>query len=155
MESLAGKTLEELRSISRGLHPPTLNDFGITQTIINLINEIDEHSSIFFTNEIENIDDVLSKETSLHLYRIFQEILNNMVKHSAAREASVTIKKDARMIRATIIDNGIGFAVDENINNTTTLGMKTLMERMKIIKSRVEINSNKNGTKFHIYIPFA
>ena len=78
-----------------------------------------------------------------------------MVKHSAAREASVTIKKDARMIRATIIDNGIGFAVDENINNTTTLGMKTLMERMKIIKSRVEINSNKNGTKFHIYIPFA
>ena len=56
MESLAGKTLEELRSISRGLHPPTLNDFGITQTIINLINEIDEHSSIFFTNEIENID---------------------------------------------------------------------------------------------------
>ena len=78
MVSLAGSTLDELRTISKGLHPATLDKFGVTAAIVSMINEVDANTNIFFTNEIENIDNLLSKEASLHFFRILQEILNNL-----------------------------------------------------------------------------
>lgn len=93
MEFLATNTLEELRTISRGLHPANLERLGPTAAIINLINEVDNNTNIFFTHEIEDIDTLLSRDASLHLYRIIQEVLNNMVKHAEAKAATVTIEK--------------------------------------------------------------
>jgi signal transduction histidine kinase len=154
MELLAGSTLEELRSISRGLHPATLEKLGVTGAIKAMINEIDANSNIFFTNEIENIDDLLPKESSLHLYRILQEVLNNMVKHADAKVASITIERKKNIIEVVIKDNGKGFEFSEKANQGTSLGMKTLLERARIIKSTIEIKSKYNqGTTVQLIIP--
>ncbi|GHC45822.1 tetratricopeptide repeat-containing sensor histidine kinase [Ulvibacter litoralis] len=154
IDCLAGNTLEELRSISRGLHPITLEKLGITEAIISMVNEVDANTNIFFTNEIENIDDLLSKETSLHLYRILQEVLNNMVKHAEAKSASVTIEYRNNAVEAIIVDNGKGFEYSEKLKLATSLGMKTLMERAKIIKSSLDIRSKNNqGTTIQLIIP--
>ena len=154
MESLAGDTLEELRSISRGLHPATLERLGVTAAIKSMINEVDSSTPIFFTNEIDNIDDLLSKDASLHLYRIFQEVLNNMVKHADAKSASITVERKGDSIEAIITDNGKGFEFSEKLNQSNSLGMKTLLERAKIIKSTLEIKSKYNhGTTVQILIP--
>ncbi len=154
MKNLADSTLEELRSISQGLHPATLERLGITSAIVSLVNQVDANTNIFFTNEIENIDALISKETSLHLYRIIQESLNNMVKHSQAKAASVSIEKTSEGIRATIKDNGKGFVFSKKFNNASSLGMKTLLERAKIIKSKIEIHSQpEKGTTIQLIIP--
>lgn len=154
MDSLAGNTLDELRSISRGLHPAALEKLGITEAIKSMINEVDANTNIFFTNEIENIDHLLTKESSLHLYRIIQEILNNMVKHADAKAASVKIACKKNTIEAVIADNGKGFEFSEKFKVATSLGMKTLMERAKIIKSNLEIKSKSNqGTTIQLIIP--
>ena len=153
MESLAETTLDELRSISRGLHPSTMEKLGVTAAITSLINEVDANTDIFFTNEIENIDNALTKEASLHLYRIIQEVLNNMVKHSEARAASVIIEKKANLIQAVIRDNGKGFVYSEKIGNVSTLGMKTLLERSKILGSEIKIESSpEKGTTIFLAI---
>lgn len=153
MESLAGNTLDELRSISRGLHPATLERLGVTAAIRSMINEVDANTNIFFTNEIEDIDNDLSKEASLHLYRIIQEVLNNMVKHSNAKAASVTIEKNGQTIEATIKDNGKGFQFSDKMKKSS-LGMQTLMERAKILHSKLNINSEVNsGTTIELSIP--
>lgn len=154
MESLAGNTLEELRSISRGLHPVTLEKLGITAAIKSLINEVDANTNIFFTNEIDDIDHLLSRESSLHLYRILQEVLNNMVKHAGAKAASITIARKKSTIEAIIKDNGNGFELSEKLKLGTSLGMKTLLERANIIKSTLEIKSKRNeGTTIELVIP--
>lgn len=154
MELLAANTLEELRSISRGLHPIILEKLGVTAAISSLINEVDANTSIFFTHEIENIDNILSQEASLHLYRIFQEALNNMVKHANAKTASITISKNKNTIKTIIKDNGKGFDYSHNQGFEGSLGMKTLMERAKIIKSTFSIDSSKNkGTTIQLTIP--
>lgn len=145
MQFLAGNTLEELRSISRGLHPSSLEKIGITAAVVSLVNEIDRNTNIFFTNEIENIDNCLTKETSLHLYRIIQEVLTNIVKHADAKAAFVTIKRQNNIIETTIADNGKGFEYSISNKNKPSLGMRTLLERSKIIKSRLEIISKPNG----------
>jgi signal transduction histidine kinase len=154
MESLASNTLEELRAISRGLHPATLERLGPTVAIRNMVDEVDTNTNIFFTHEIEDIDAFLSREASLHLYRIIQEVLNNMVKHAEAKAASVTIEKKENTIEAIIADNGKGFEFSEKLKISESLGMKTLMERAKILHSKIDIKSQINkGTTVTLTIP--
>lgn len=153
VDSLADGTLAELRNISRGLHPSILEDLGLTAAIESMVNEVDANTSIFFTNDIENIDNALSKESSLHLYRIIQEVLNNMVKHANAKVASVVIDRREHTIVTEIKDNGSGFDIAIG-KGTRSLGMKTLRERAKILKSNLQIKSDINaGTIIRLDIP--
>ena len=154
MESLSTSTLEELRSISRGLHPATLERLGPSGAIAALIDEVDENTDIFFTHDIENINSFLSEQASLHLYRIIQEALNNIVKHAEAKSVQVSIRRKDQTILASIQDNGKGFEYSERIAAKASLGMKTLTERAKILNSKIEIKSNLGtGTSIHLIIP--
>ncbi|MBB6681930.1 hypothetical protein H4O20_10790 [Aequorivita sp. 609] len=154
METLAGNTLDELRTISRGLHPATLEKLGPTAAIIKLINEVDDNTNIFFTHEIEDIDALLSKDASLHLYRIIQEVLNNMIKHSDAKAAYIQIAKKNNFLETTIVDNGKGFDSIDKLKFNNSLGMQTLVERAKILNSKIDIKSQINkGTQITLSTP--
>ncbi|RMB58052.1 sensor histidine kinase [Dokdonia sinensis] len=154
MEDLASSTLNELRDVSRGLHPAVLERLGFTKAVEKLINEVDASTTIFFTNEIDNIDDQITSQAALHLYRIVQEVLNNMVKHSEAKAASIQIEKATKEIHAKMSDNGKGFTLDFKKDYGGSLGMKTLQERAKILKSRIEIESKpQGGTSISLIIP--
>ncbi|WP_348704106.1 ATP-binding protein [Tenacibaculum sp. 190524A02b] len=151
---LADSTLEEIRSISRGLYPATFERIGITASIQSMINEVDANTNLFFTTEIDNIDKLLPKENALHLYRIIQEILSNIIKHSNAKSVSISISKKENRIETIIEDNGEGFELSEKLNSNTSLGMKTLFERARIIKSKLQFNSSTNkGTTMKLVTP--
>ena len=82
------------------------------------------------------------------------EVLNNMVKHADAKVASITIERKKNIIEVVIKDNGKGFEFSEKVNQGTSLGMKTLLERARIIKSTIEIKSKYNqGTTVQLIIP--
>ncbi|WP_353780243.1 ATP-binding protein [Winogradskyella sp. 3972H.M.0a.05] len=154
IDNLANNTLDELRGISRGLYPATFEKLGVTASIESMINEVDANTNLFFTTEIDNIDDALSKQESLHLYRIIQEVLNNTVKHANAKSVSVTISRKGDVIETIIKDNGVGFEFNEKRHTVSSLGMKTLLERAKIIKSKLLIDSDKNkGTTMQLITP--
>lgn len=152
--SLSESTLDELRTISQAIHPPAIEALGLTAALEAMINGVDKHTAIFFTNDIENIDNVLSEESELHLYRIIQEVLNNIVKHANANATYITIKKNNKLINITIEDNGKGFDFVKELNKNVSLGMKTLNERAKIIRSNLEIITKLNkGTVVKLIIP--
>ncbi|WP_353777645.1 ATP-binding protein [Winogradskyella sp. 3972H.M.0a.05] len=154
MESLAEGTLEELRSISRGLHPAVLNRFGFGKAVNALVDELDNNSDILFTLDMQNVDDLISKEASIHLYRIIQESLNNILKHSKAKAVSIDIERKGEQIMTKIEDNGQGFNVSDAFGKVTSLGMKTLKERAKIIRSQLYIDSIVDrGTIVNITTP--
>lgn len=156
VEQLAKNTLEELRGISRGLYPATFERIGVTESIQFMINEVDANTNLFFISEIDNIDKTLSKQDELHLYRIIQEVLNNIVKHANAKSVFITITKKANTIETIIKDNGIGFEFTEKLHSSSTIGMKTLLERAKIIKSKLLFDSNKNeGTTIELITPIS
>ncbi len=154
LETLSSSSLEELRTVLRGLHPPAIKDLGITKAIEALVNEVDSHTDIFFTNDIENIDNILSNDNALHLYRIIQESLNNIVKHANAKATFVNIEKVKKQILVEIKDNGNGFDFSKNTKHGAHFGMKTLKERAKIIRSKLDIVSQHNqGTIIKLVIP--
>ena len=151
--ALTNNTLEEVRSISRGLHPPLLKELGLTESVQQLINEYDEQTDLFFTTDIDTIDLYFTENTTLNFYRLIQECLTNIVKHAKAKTVMVSIKKEGNSIITLVSDNGKGFDVTEG-KNKNSLGLKTLFERVKIMKGKLSIDSQlNNGTSFIFSIP--
>lgn len=152
-EVLAKDTLEEVRTISRGLHPSNLERLGLTESINALVHNINANTDLFFTEDIDNIDNILSKASELHLYRILQEVLSNIVKHSEAKAVTMAVKKTDGKINIVVSDNGKGFDFRTKYKHMS-LGLKTLIERTKIIGGQINIDSNDHkGTTMVLNIP--
>jgi len=141
---LVDSTIEDVRTISRNLHPFQLEKFGLTKAIINIIEEVNEFSEIFFSEEVDNIDDYFSDEKEIYLYRIIQECINNIIKHSKATAAKISIRNENKKIVITIQDNGIGFNFEKDKNNFKSLGLKSLQERVDFLNGKIKFNAQEN-----------
>ena len=153
LASLTNTVLEEVRSISRGLYPANLKLLGLTESIQQLAYEMDEQTELFFSLELTNIDAYFDEDATLHLYRFVQEALSNILKHANAKEVFIDLTKVNNIILLTIEDNGKGFTFDEQ-QLKNSLGLKTLAERIKLVKGTLTITSSVNhGTKLTAELP--
>jgi len=150
---LTHNALEEVRSISRGLYPAMLKQLGLKESIEHLVNEYDEETNLFFTYEIDDIDKFISESDSLNFYRFIQECLTNIVKHAEAKTVSLNIIKLNNKIETLLTDNGKGFDINDK-KNKSSLGLKTMFERIHILKGELNIDSKLGkGTKILAHIP--
>jgi signal transduction histidine kinase len=147
ISALTHNTLEEVRLISRGLYPAVLKQLGLTESIRQLVYELDEETSLFFSLEIDTIDDLFNEGQALNFYRFFQECFSNILKHSEATSVEVSIHRNENRIIAEVVDNGKGFSVTDAVNQKS-LGLKTLSERIRILGGTIKIVSNpEEGTR--------
>jgi signal transduction histidine kinase len=152
---LIDETLEEVRSISRDLHPFQLEKFGLTIAINDVIEKVEKSTKLFITNEIENIDGVFSNKEEIHFFRVIQEALNNIVKHAEATAAKVTIEREGNSIIAKVMDNGKGYDHELTIiTSPKSLGLRTMHERIVSMGGRLKIEKNNpTGTIVIFSIP--
>lgn len=154
MENAIASTLSNVRNITQGLHPFVLEQFGLTVALKKLTELIDQSTDIFISDEIENIDGLLSKEQELGVYRITQEALNNIVKHAETPSALIVAHQKESHIILSIKDYGKGFDWTTNSKVKDSLGMKTLQERAKMLSADLDISSESNrGTTIYLKIP--
>lgn len=154
IKTLVDNTIEEVRSISRDLHPFQLQEMGITKAIKFTINQIDENTNLFISSEIDDIDNIFSSEEEVNIYRIVQESLSNVLKHADAKASKVLVKKGQKSIIITIRDNGIGFDFSDKFQDSKSLGLKTLLERTKFLNGQMKVTSKKNnGTLIEFQFP--
>lgn len=153
-KKMVDHTIEEVRTISRDLHPFQLQELGITKAIEYTINLIDENTMLFISAEIDNIDNIFSKENEVNIYRIIQESLSNILKHAEAEAGKVSIKKFTNNILISIRDNGVGFDFAERYQDVKSLGLKTLLERTKFLKGQMKVTSKRDtGTIIEFQFP--
>nr|WP_262913404.1 ATP-binding protein [Aequorivita xiaoshiensis] len=151
---MVNHTIEEVRSISRDLHPFHLQELGVTKAIENTIRQIDENTSLFISSEIDNIDNLFTKEEEVNIYRIVQESLSNILKHANAEAGKVSIKILSNNILISIRDNGVGFDFSDKFQDLKSLGLKTLLERTKFLKGQMKVTSKKDfGTLLEFQLP--
>ena len=105
----ASQAITEVREIAYNLGPYHLERLGLAKTIHDMTSRIAQVSSISITTDLDHLDGTLPPEVEMNLYRVTQEALNNVVKHSMATEARVALKRDPGTVRLTITDNGAGF----------------------------------------------
>ncbi len=153
-KQMVDHTIEEVRAISRDLHPFQLQELGITKAIEYTINQIDENTKLFISAEIDNIDNIFSKEDEINIYRIIQESLSNILKHGQAEAGKVSVKKLRNNIIISIRDNGVGFDFGEKYQDVKSLGLKTLLERTKFLNGQMKVSSKKeSGTVLEFQFP--
>jgi two-component system, sensor histidine kinase LadS len=153
VSDLTGETIEEIRSISRNLRPQHLDQLGLKTAIETLIEKVEESSQINYKLHIDEIDGLVSHEHEINFYRIIQESLNNIVKHSKATETLINIKRTDHSIYMTIEDNGIGIPQPDNnlLNGSGLIGMQ---QRAKMIGGILTIHMvEKGGTQIKFLYP--
>jgi signal transduction histidine kinase len=147
-------TLEEVRSISRDLHPFQLEKFGLTTTLNDMVEKVGHASDIFITKEIDPVDGLLSEKAEINVFRTVQEALSNIVKHAEASAAKVTIRQEAGGIFLKIQDNGKGFDHELAVVKSKSLGLRTMYERISSIGGKLKIEKGApKGTVIEIQIP--
>lgn len=152
---MISETLEEVRSISRDLHPFQLEQFGLTAALKDMIGKVDSSTGLFVTSEIGNIDGALASKDEIHLFRTIQEALSNVVKHAQATASKVEISIVSNTVLVAIMDNGKGFDSD-TAAISKSLGMRTMQERISAIGGTISIEKNEpKGTRIIIKVPFS
>jgi signal transduction histidine kinase/ligand-binding sensor domain-containing protein len=144
IEATVAQTLEEVRTISYNLRPHHLDQLGLTTTIRATIEKIAETSAISMSSELDDIDGVFRPADEITIYRIVQESLNNVVKHSRASEAHVAVHCDEDHVEITVRDNGQGFASSASTAGAADcggFGLKGLAERVHMLRGTHTIES--------------
>lgn len=144
--------INEIRMISRDLHPVMLEKIGLKASVEHICNQLMEANMIFISSEIDYHNN-LDKNGELQMFRMIQEALNNIIKYSHAQAAKVSISESARYVVAEIIDNGNGFDVEAALNSKDSFGLMNLKERSKALNGKTVISSSTSGTKIKIEIP--
>jgi len=145
--------LDEVQEITAKLHPRYLERLGLTKALKTMFVKVAD--VLEFNYEIDAIDGVFPKDAEINVYRIVQESVNNIIKHSDAAEAEIKIKKIADKVVIEIKDDGRGFDVNNVKPSGSGLGLVGLKERTNMIGGTILINSSRgNGTEIKINLPF-
>ncbi|HMS41852.1 MAG TPA: two-component regulator propeller domain-containing protein [Pyrinomonadaceae bacterium] len=144
--------LSEVRHIAYNLRPLHIERLGLTATIEEMIEDVEAASGIEINCDIVSVDDLFTKDDEINFYRIVQECLNNIIKHSKATKASVEVFRENGQIILNLKDNGSGFET-ENLNGNRGLGLNGIAERVKILGGNYSIESEiGKGTSVSVKI---
>src|SRR3990172_260276 len=144
LETLAEQTIENLRRLTRALRPIYLEDLGLVTALEMLAREMSQTNHLVVDFQKRGQERRLSREVELSLYRIAQESLNNVIKHSKASRADLKIIFENAEIKMEVSDNGSGFLVPKSPTELAPSGHFGLLgvhERADLIGSRLEIES--------------
>lgn len=154
LETLAEQTIENLRRLTRALRPIYLEDLGLVTALEMLAREISQGNPLTVEFQKTGNERRLSREVELSLYRIAQEALNNVVKHSRATRADLSIRYIDSEISLMITDNGNGFvspASPTEFAPNGHFGLLGIHERADLIGARLTIESTLGqGTRIEI-----
>ncbi len=156
MQGLWAKAQEisvEVRRISHQLHPSKLEHLGLVAAARSFCEELDQRRGIRIAFSASGIPADLPKDVALCVYRVVQESLRNVVKHSGAREARVVLGMSERTVHLSVSDSGAGFDVD-SATHRKGLGLISMRERLRLVGGVITIRSRpSHGTHLDIRIP--
>ncbi len=139
--------VEEVRRIQKNLRPPTLDDLGLLATISWFCREFEGvYSGIRIDREIDLEEEHVPDPLKIVLYRVMQEALNNVAKHSRTRAVRLALRKNAGRIEIEIRDKGVGFDPKEVFSRKESergLGLFSMKERTELSEGRFSIEAAK------------
>lgn len=150
---LTQDTVEAVRSISEGLRPGALGHLGLPDTISQSLERFQRRYGIATRMRSNGVPCSLDRNTEIGVYRIFQESLTNVARHSKATEVTVTLAWNEAELSVQIADNGLGFDAAA-IPYDGHLGLLGMQERARELGGRVEFGTGpKSGACIRIVVP--
>jgi len=156
VKKIVEDTLQTVRDRSQIFRPAILDDFGLEQTLEWFTEQFSRQTGVQVHFQREMMDGFFPGEEAIHLYRIVQEALNNVARHSKAREAWVILREGPGDLSLEIKDNGAGFDMSSEMNRIAGegLGMMGMQERAEHLHGTFSIASAPHkGTVVRVRIP--
>ena len=155
VSEMASEVSASLRDLSHFLHPATLATLGLVSAIAGFCREFSERHHLVVKVVHGAIPDDTPEDVNLCLFRVVQESLRNVVKHSGAQEACVDLSARVKEIVLVVEDDGMGFDVKSN-RASTTLGLISMRERVRLVGGEISVESSpSSGTRIRVQIPLA
>lgn len=157
LKEIVRNSLKDIRKIIYDLMPMSLDDLGLIPTIQRLVINFKKETNVKVDFVVNGESHIKESIIQLTIFRIIQEALNNIKKHAKAN--IVLIKLDIGMdkIYIKIVDDGIGFDVNEKVNSLDDkngFGLYSIKERVDLLRGKIDIESKKDkGTKINVSIP--
>jgi signal transduction histidine kinase len=160
INAIASRTINEVREIAYNLGPYHLERLGFENSIRDMASRVAQSSGVAIATELDKLDGALSSETQMSLYRVAQEALNNVVKHSQATETRISLKRENAGVRLTVSDNGRGFDPQTTKSSETPsasqlgFGLNGMAERVRLLGGAFTIRSDfEQGTTVEAFLP--
>jgi signal transduction histidine kinase len=155
---LAEESLQEIRTVSYVLHPPTVNGAGLVLALRSYIDGFVRRTGIEVTLNAESQSIELPAEVQTALFRIVQESLANIIRHSESRTAKINLTQSAREMLLQVEDEGVGISseiLDETSGQVRSLGVGIpgMRTRLRQLGGKLRIQSSENGTTVTASIP--
>jgi len=150
-----GEAIEEVRRMAKGLRPPALDMLGLAPAVDSYVRSLAEAADLALDLRLDLVDGVLTPEAELALYRILQEALSNVIRHSGGSRVRVRLQHTGRYVELSVEDDGRGFDVDAEMSDRTRgLGLFGMQERAAYVGGRVSITSTPGrGTRVEVTVP--
>lgn len=153
VQSTMDIAIKDLREVMYDLRPRALDDLGLVAAVCNLSDRLSSNFKLKGSVDCSGIPERLEIKNELYLYRIIQESLNNILKHSYATEYHIQFIYADQKLKLLISDNGRGFDKDK-VFKSKGYGLLNMNERIKNLKGRMEIASgNEKGTLILFELP--
>lgn len=148
------ESIKEVRTVSHNMMPNALFKLGLSAAIREFLNKINATGILNVDLQIVGLESTLNKTTEIILYRVLQELVNNIIKHANASKLSIqVIEYVGDNLNITVEDDGKGFDVT-NIDNFAGIGIKNISSRIEYLNGSIHFDSYQNkGTTVIIDIP--
>ncbi|WP_462247677.1 response regulator [Ekhidna sp.] len=146
--------LDEMRKVTDGLLPTLLSDFPIDACLKKIVDQANNSSNINFALQAQDLPE-LDMKLKVNIYRISQENISNIIKHSEASAASIQLYGFDDHIQMTIEDDGVGFEMGDYTDDTSHHGLQNILFRAAVLNAECNIDTKKgSGTFISLRIPY-
>jgi len=152
--ALAEEVRTQLRTISHLLHPPLLDEIGLVPALRGLVEGFSQRSGIQVHLQVEDSLGKFPAEIEISIYRIVQECLTNIHRHSGSPTARIRVERQATEIEIEVQDDGKGMPIEENTNGAG-VGLAGMGERARQLGGTLEIKSDGKGTSVLTRLPLS
>jgi two-component system NarL family sensor kinase len=158
VKAILGNAIRDMSNLSGSLHTDRISEIGLTDSIRYELDIIKKNGLLEVKYHVLGDEHLVEEKNSIFLFRMFQECIANVLKHSGAQKISVIINYyEGRQFKMIIEDDGIGFNMEERKNRVSLsggLGLKNMANRARLIGAEVLISSSEgNGTTVAITLP--
>jgi len=149
--NVTGEIGADIHSLSHRLHSSTLESLGLPVNVDSLCKEFAKQHSIQIDFRHQGLPPEMSSDIVLSVFRIVQEGLRNVRKHSHASKVAVRLKGNGEAISLTLSDNGVGFDLSKDLKNG--IGIQSMKERVRMLDGTFKIRSGPTGTRIWVIVP--
>lgn len=144
VQQITQETLEKTRTLSHALHPGILDDYGLEKAIEWYVPIFRKQTGIDVTYQKQGDGSAVPQQSAIHVYRILQEALNNVARHSQAKAAAVRVSYGPRRLGLEVEDSGVGLP-ERSSGAFTGLGLVAMRERADLLNASLKVETSAAG----------